>query len=156
MCGFCGMPGRLPCGGMCWLDSSGESTWSPSTPFSFPDGGSGALRHACGKKKMRVSFHVSLIGLEKSNDANSEVGRLEAKHCPGLQAIVHCIQFAAERITYLNKILALRLCHERLELWCGKGIHKSSLGNYQEQNLRAGQNRQLVGLQQRKNTLVSL
>ena len=48
--------------------------------------------------------------------------------------------------TYLDQILALRLGHKRLELWGGEGIDQTSLGDDEQEDLRAGEDRQLVCL----------
>lgn len=49
--------------------------------------------------------------------------------------------------SYLNEILALRLGDERLELGGGEGVNQAGLGDDQQQNLRAGQDRQFIGLE---------
>jgi hypothetical protein len=50
------------------------------------------------------------------------------------------------RAAYLDEVLALGLGHQRLQLWCGEGVDEARLGHDEEQHLRAGQDRQLVGL----------
>lgn len=47
---------------------------------------------------------------------------------------------------YLNEILALGLGHQWLEFGGGKGVHQTSLGDDEEQHLRAGEDGQLVSL----------
>jgi hypothetical protein len=47
---------------------------------------------------------------------------------------------------YLDKILALGLGHQRLQLGCGEGVDEARLGHDEEQHLGTGQNRELVGL----------
>ena len=47
-------------------------------------------------------------------------------------------------VTYLNQVLALSLSDERLKLGCREGVDEASLGDDQEQDLRAGKNGQFV------------
>ena len=47
---------------------------------------------------------------------------------------------------YLDQILPLGLCDERLQLGCGEGIHESSFRDDEKQNLGAGKDGQLVSL----------
>lgn len=57
---------------------------------------------------------------------------------------------SADRVrrgAYLNKVLALRLGDERLELGRGKSIDEASFGNDEKQHLGACQNRQFVSLE---------
>lgn len=48
---------------------------------------------------------------------------------------------------YLNQILALGLGDERLELGCCEGVNQTSLGNDEEKDLGASQDRQFVRLE---------
>lgn len=52
-------------------------------------------------------------------------------------------------VTYLNQVLALSLSDERLKLGCREGVDEASLGDDQEQDLRAGQNGQFVCLREK-------
>lgn len=57
---------------------------------------------------------------------------------------------SADRVrgeAYLNKVLALSLGDKRLKFGRRKGIDEASFGNDEEEDLGAGQNRQLVSLQ---------
>jgi hypothetical protein len=49
-------------------------------------------------------------------------------------------------VAYLNQVLALRLCHERLELRCSKGINETGFRNNKKQDLGACKNRKLISL----------
>ena len=47
---------------------------------------------------------------------------------------------------YLNKVLAFGLCDEGLQLGRGEGVDQASLGDDEQQNLSAGEDRKLVSL----------
>lgn len=49
-------------------------------------------------------------------------------------------------VAYLNQVLALRLCHEGLELRCSKGINETGFRNHKKQDLGACKNRKLISL----------
>ena len=48
--------------------------------------------------------------------------------------------------TPLDHLLAVLLCDDRLQLVGGKGVHMTSLGCDEQENLRTGESRELVGL----------
>ena len=47
---------------------------------------------------------------------------------------------------YLNEVLALGLCDERLELRCREGVHEARLRDDEQEDLSAGEDGKLVGL----------
>jgi hypothetical protein len=51
---------------------------------------------------------------------------------------------------YLDQILPLGLGHERLELGGGEGVDQTRLGDDEEEDLRSGEDRQLVCLLRRR------
>ena len=46
----------------------------------------------------------------------------------------------------LDEVLAFRLCHERLQLGCGEGVDETGFGHDEEEDLRAGEDGEFVGL----------
>jgi len=57
---------------------------------------------------------------------------------------------------YLNQVLALGLCDERLKLGRGEGVDQPGFRHDQKQDLGACENRELVGLVHTRTVLASL
>ena len=84
----------------------------------------------------------------------------------GVQARLESLSAGCRRCTgqdarglgmpYLNQVLALGLCDERLELGRGEGVDQPGFRHDQEQDLGACQNRELVGLAHARTVLASL
>ena len=60
------------------------------------------------------------------------------------------------RMPYLNQVLALGLCDERLKLGRGEGVDQPGFRHDQKQDLGACENRELVGLVHTRTVLASL
>lgn len=49
-------------------------------------------------------------------------------------------------VTYLNQVLALSLGDQRLQFGSGESVDEAGLRDDQQENLSAGENRQLISL----------
>ena len=117
---------------MCWPAadvSSGESWLASSPPFSA-EGGSGAFKQAC--------------GIVSGGGEGLERGQLQR----GEDVVCVCVYLCVcvYEKTYLNKVLAFRLCHQRLKLGSGKGVYETRFGDDEEQDLGTGQDGKLISL----------
>lgn len=74
----------------------------------------------------------------------------------GTQTTVSRGDANAWRGAYLNQVLALSLSDERLELGRGECIHEARFRDDEEEDLGAGQNGELVGLEEEILTLATV
>ena len=106
---------------------AGERCWAPL----------GSRRRSsrprrCRRREVRARSSKPGIGRQKG------AVRMHATRVP--------VSLAGSGMTYLNQVLALGLCDERLQLGGGKGVDEAGLRHDEEQDLGARQDGEFVGL----------
>lgn len=82
-------------------------------------------RHASSSWNLSMCIVLRRVYLGLSIDTVLVAGRWFGCVQACLLRISACLDIARDAKTYLNQILALGLCDERLELGCGEGIYES-------------------------------